>query len=78
MDARRAKLEAMIIIAAESLGVPWHISQYCANTAAYQHKDIGTTPHATTPSSCLNVKALTWFDLHCHHINLVFLEDWKS
>ena len=32
MDARRAKLEAIIIIAAESLGVPWHISQYCANT----------------------------------------------
>ena len=32
MDARRAKLESIIIIAAESLGVPWHISQYCANT----------------------------------------------
>ena len=56
MDARRAKLEAMIIIAAESLGVPWHISQYCVNTAAYQHKDMGTTPQATKLliSSCTN------------------------
>lgn len=56
MDARRAKWKAMIIIAGESLGVPWHISQYCANTTAYQHKDMGTTPEATKLliSLCIN------------------------